>query len=74
MVAGGKKLFLYLAARILLYLLDRGFEITGKKRRVEERRNILFKKMIHGLEAAQLMSQQCTVGVFGDVFGQGVYQ
>lgn len=69
----GKTLFLYLAAQGVLYLFDRGCEITEKESG-ERGGNILFKKMIHGPEAVQLMSQQCTVGVFGVVFSESVYQ
>lgn len=32
---------------------------------------VLLKKMMHGLQALQLMSRQCTVGVFGGVFRRG---
>lgn len=64
---------LYLSVHSILYLSDRGCEIT-EKGKWRKGRNILFKKMIHELLAVQFMSQQCTVGVFGGVFREGVYQ
>lgn len=67
-------MFLYLAAHRVLYLFDRGCEITEEESGERGGGDIPFKKMIHGLEAEQLMSQQCTVGVFGGVFSEGVYQ
>ncbi len=63
--------FIWLLTEHFIYLTE---DVKSQKRRVENGGNILFKKMIHGLEAVQLMSQQCTVGVFGGVFSEGVYQ
>lgn len=41
--------------------------LWNQTRTVAKEGNLLLKKMIHGFQAKQLMSQQCTVGVFGGV-------
>lgn len=63
--------FIWLHTEYFIFLTE---DVKSQKRRVEKGRNILFKKMIHGFEAEQLMSQLCTVGVFWGVFSEGVYQ
>lgn len=62
---------IWLHTEYFIYLTE---DVKSQKRCTEKWRNILFKRMIHGLLAVQFMSQQCTVGVFGGVFREGVYQ
>lgn len=63
--------FIWLHTEYFIYLTE---DMKSQERRMKKWENILFKKMIHGLEAQQLMSQQCTVCVFGGVLSKGVYR
>lgn len=72
MMAGEKLgFFIWRHTEHFIFLTE---DVKSQERRGEKRGNILLKKMIHGLEAEQLMSQLCTVGVFWGVFVESVHQ
>lgn len=55
--------FIWLHSQHFIYLTE---AVQSQTSTVAKEGNLL-KKMIHGFQAKQLMSQQCTVGIFGGV-------